>query len=98
MTEYVSPTVGGGTVERVWTCIAASTADGEPLEGAVGRRTLERVAAFAYRHEAETWLAGQVFDGLTAGGIVPLATAYHGLTDSPSNCWSVRATKEYPAP
>lgn len=84
----------GEVLEQTWTVIAAER-DGEPLVDEIGRRMVTRRASFAFRDEAEAWLAEQAAEGWAVDGEpCPLATRYFGETDSPSNCWSASVERE----
>lgn len=83
----------GEVEEMFWTVIAAEL-DGVIQPDEIGRRIEERYVRFAFRSEAEAWIAEQEAEGFAAGDPVPCATLYFGPTDSPSNCWSVSAQKE----
>ncbi len=87
------------TEERILTCIAASLIDDDGNEvvdpSSIGTREVERTAEFAFRADAEAWLTVQEAEGFEVGKPVPLATFFHGPTDSPSNAWAVRARKPY---
>lgn len=89
-------TIMGDVVEETWTTIAADR-DGEVLPDEIGRRTVTRRAHFAFRAEAEAWLADQEKEGFKIpdgfSGIAPCATRYFGPTDAPTNCWSVNVEK-----
>jgi hypothetical protein len=93
MTTYESPRVGGPAVERTWTLIAAEC-DGVPQP--TGTRRRELVRAFAFERAAAAWALLHAALGYTIEGPTPLATAYHGETDSPSNAWTVTAWIEAP--
>lgn len=91
MPAYETPVVDGAAVERVWTLIAAEIA-GEPVPA--GERRIEREAWFSMRGAAVDWLRARESEGFTELiGPVPLATSYHGPSDSPSNAWAVRASR-----
>lgn len=84
--------------ENVWTCIAAEHEDenGETVidHAEIGTRRRERYGQFAFKAEAEAWIAEQVAEGFVLdSGPTPLATFYHGPTDSSSNAWSARVSK-----
>lgn len=70
-----------------WVTIAAEV-DEVPRPDLVGQVRETRSANFAYRAEANEWLATQEAEGFT-GTVAALATSYYGPTDAPSNCWSV---------
>jgi len=89
-THYESPQVGGPTVQRVWTTVAAEI-DGQPVADARGSVRIQRERAFAYRADAERWLNQHAECGWTPAGINAYATRYHGPTDSRSNAWLAHA-------
>lgn len=89
-------TVMGEVEETPWTVIAAEI-NGEIAHEEIGKQGLRRRTQFAYRAEAEAWIAEQEAEGWTCRwGPGALATAYFGPTDSPANCWSVEVEKEVP--
>lgn len=90
-TTYETPTVGGPAVERVWTLIAAER-DGVPQPAGTRRRELVRW--FAFERAAAAWALLHAALGYEISGPTPLATHYHGPTDSPSNAWAVTASRE----
>lgn len=97
----------GGTVrgtfpqftEQTWTVIAADHMDDDGNtvidHDEVGTCRLERRGEFAFKVEAEAWIAEQLAEGFELdSGPCPLATfRYHGPTDSDSNAWSARVSK-----
>lgn len=92
----MSPRPGDEPLEQVWTCVAAEV-DGAVDAGAIGRRTRTREATFAFRRDAEAWLAGYDGEGFTLSGPTPVAMLWHGETDSPSNCWICRVSEDITA-
>jgi hypothetical protein len=91
---YETPRVGGHAVERTWTMIAADR-DDEALPAEIGRRRLEREAAFAMQDDAAAWLHEQELNGFEdLIGPTPYATRFFGESDSPSNAWIARASRE----
>jgi hypothetical protein len=99
--KYVGAREGGEWPtfrEYVGTCIAASTYDDDGNEVVdpepINKRTLFRDGEFAFKAEAETWIAEQEAAGFEVRGPVPLATwRYHGPTDSVSNAWAAHAER-----
>jgi hypothetical protein len=84
----------GEVVEQTWTTIAADR-DGEVLPDEIGKRRMTRHVHFAFRSEAEQWIAKQEAEGFSPSyGPTPCATPYHGKTDSPSNCWSAEVSRD----
>lgn len=83
-----------GTVEENhWRTIAAD-ADGVPQPEKTGQVRIEREAKFAWRAEAEQWVAEQKAEGFGEAFIASAATtSYYGLTDAPGNCWQARVEK-----
>jgi hypothetical protein len=83
--------VMGDVEEQRWHCVAASAEDAAGnevvLPDEIGRVVIERRAYFAFRDEAEAWIASQAQDGFRRRSLSPAATFYHGPTDAPSNCW-----------
>ena len=74
-----------------WVTIAADT-DDVPQPGEIGKLRTELSARFAYRAEADTWLAEMQRGGYD-GTIASCACSYYGPTDAPGNCWSVSVSK-----
>lgn len=92
-TTYETPRVGGPAVEHTWTLLAAEI-DGEPQPQECGRQRRELVRWFAFERAAAAWALLHAALGYEISGPTPLATFYHGPTDSPSNAWSVTASRE----
>lgn len=90
-------TVMGEVEERVWTVIAAER-DGVSDPAEVGRRESTRRTHFAFRAEAEAWVAAQAVEGYGSPEYANAATAYFGPTDSHGNCWAVKVTKDLTCP
>lgn len=82
-----------GTIEdTTWRTVAADL-NGVPQPEKVGTCTRQLRAYFAYKVEAQAWLAEQQADGYE-GTIGMAAISYFGPTDSPSNCWFVQVERE----
>lgn len=90
-TTYETPRVGGPAVERVWTLIAAEL---DAVPQPIGTRRRELVRWFAFERAAAAWALLHAALGYEIDGPAPLATMYHGPTDSPSNAWTVTASRE----
>ena len=84
----------GKVEEQTWTTIAADI-DGVVQNEKIGEQTRTRHIYFAWREEAEAWLAEQEAEGWSKRhGPTSTATAYFGDTDSPGNCWSCEVERE----
>lgn len=82
-----------GKIESATWITLAADVDGVAQPEKVGTRTHQLRAYFAYKAEAEAWLAEQQANGYE-GAIGMAAISYFGPTDSPSNAWFVQAERE----
>jgi hypothetical protein len=86
-----SSIVMGQPVSTVWRTVAADIG-GVSQPDQIGRLHMIVEIRFAFRWDAEQWAEMYGKNGYEAS-VASAACSYHGPTDAPGNCWSVRAER-----
>lgn len=82
-----------GTVEIRCGTLVAAEVDGIPDNTNIGQVTEYRTAYFAWRDEAQAWIAEQAAEGFAQHGFGGAAIRYFGPTDAESNAWFAEVSK-----